>query len=196
MKNARRKLLRRAFFYDNSKQNIGLIIVFCSAQFFGSVGGEDGHRVGGDVAGGEAGEEAFGGLAVVVHGGEDRFAHVELLGEEGADHAGEDVAAAGGGQGGRTRRVDPGARGAQRNHGAGALEDDDGARLHGEFAAGGDAVDGDLLDGTAEQPGRLGGVRRDDRRVETREQAVLELHVLADDVQAVGVDDERVLIWI
>ena len=143
-----------------------------------------------DVARGDVREAPVDRLPVNPDGGERGLDGVELLCEEGADHAGQDVAGAGRGEHGVPGGVHPGAAAAERRHRAGALQDDDRARLDGKLPGGGDAVDRDAFDGAAQKPRGFAFVRRDHRGGAAREKEVLKRHVRGDEVERVGVDDE------
>jgi len=115
--------------------------------------GEAGDHVLGDRAGG-----AGGGSALQPDGGAGGLEGGHALREEGAGDAGEDVAGAGGGEGGGRGVLDRGAAVGGGDHGVGALEDDHGAGAGGGGAGGGEAVGGD----PAEEAGELAGVGGDD----------------------------------
>ena len=110
------------------------------------------------------------------------------LGQGGRDDAGQHVARAGGGQGGRARAVDhrraarragDRARALQHHHGAGQL---------GQLAGAGQAVGLHLGPLASQQPRRLAGVGREDRR---RGPPAQPRRALAQVPEAVGVDHRR-----
>ena len=107
------------------------------------------------------------------------------LGDQGADHAGEDVARPGGGQPRPAGGVDGGAAGGIGHHRPAPLEQHDGPGPVGQAAGGGDAVVTHRLAG---QAGVLPGVGGEDGGGAVR--AASEIEVAAEGVEAVGVEHQ------
>ena len=131
---------------------------------------------GGDLSGSKACKVAGACAGMKHHGAKNRFNRIVALREEGADHAGKHVAAAGSCKGGGADRREPRARTSHGNERARALQHRDGAGLKRDVANSVDAVGLNDLRFNMKNAGALNLVRRDDcgdRAVEERREEAL-----------------------
>ena len=127
--------------------------------------GEDGPRGGKELGADGALQQLHRAVVILLHGAELGGVAVPdvALELQPSGHAREHVAAPCGREHGRARRVDPGAGAPKRDDRARALQNDDRPGLHGEFARGGDAVDGDTLEVASQHPCGFHFVRGENR---------------------------------